>query len=66
MKTKKKSFPLLGSWTAFDREVSDRDQEKSRLAHIIWKDTEKYKNLVILIGGFHQLRVRRGLSIQRL
>ena len=31
----------------------------ARLAHIIWKDTEKYKNLVILIGGFHQLRVRQ-------
>ena len=30
----------------------------ARLAHILWKEPELYKNVVILMGGFRQLRVR--------
>ena len=25
----------------------------------MWKDTSLYKNVIILMGGFHQLRVRQ-------
>ena len=30
----------------------------ARLAHILWKEPELYKNVVILMGGFRQLRFR--------
>ena len=35
------------------------EQVYARLAHIIWKYPERYKNVVILMAGFHQLRVRQ-------
>ena len=35
------------------------EQVYARLAHRIWKYLEGYKNVVILMGGFHQLRVRQ-------
>ena len=35
------------------------EQVYARIAHIIWKCPERYKNVVILMGGFHQLRVRQ-------
>ena len=35
------------------------EQVYARLAHIIWKYPERYKNVAILMGGFHQLRVRQ-------
>ena len=28
------------------------------LTHIIWKDPELYKKIMVIMGGFHQLRVR--------
>ena len=37
----------------------------ARLAHIIWKDPELYQNVVILMGGFHQLRVRQKTIFKR-
>ena len=35
------------------------EQVYARLAHIIGKYPERYKNVVILMGGFHQPRVRQ-------
>ena len=37
----------------------------SKLCHIIWKNTELYKCIVILMGGFHQLRVKHRLIYKR-
>ncbi len=34
-------------------------QVYARLAHILWKHPEVYQQVVILMGGFHQLRVRQ-------
>ena len=28
----------------------------SKLCHILWKNTELYKDVILLMGGFHQLR----------
>ncbi|XP_057316865.1 uncharacterized protein LOC130657893 [Hydractinia symbiolongicarpus] len=104
-------LPMLGSWTAFNRKVSDRKQKKSlieympvinqppdisvcknyldtlkhvmddlglkhifahadeevyaRLVQIIWKNSDLYKNIIVLMGGFHQLRVRQRLIFKR-
>ena len=35
------------------------EQVYARLAHITWKDPELYRNIVILMGRFHELRVRQ-------
>ena len=35
------------------------EQVYARLAHIIWKYPVRYKNFVILMAGFHELRVRQ-------
>jgi predicted restriction endonuclease len=32
------------------------EQVYAKLAHIIWKYPKDYQNVIILIGGFHQLR----------
>ena len=37
----------------------------SKLCHILWKNKELYKNLILLMGGFHQLRVRQKLLFKR-
>ncbi len=37
----------------------------ARLAQIIWKNNDQYKNIIILMGGFHQLRVRQRLIFKR-
>ena len=37
----------------------------SKLCHIIWKNLELYKCIVILTGGFHQLRVKPRLIYKR-
>ena len=29
----------------------------SKLCHILWESTELYKDVILLMGGFHQLRV---------
>ena len=105
--SEEESLPLLGSWTAFNRETTSVDQNASivkympvipepplyavckdyletlkhiaeelnldhifahadeqvyaQLAQIIWKHGEYYKNVIILMGGFHQLRVAQRL-----
>ena len=41
------------------------EQVYARLAHIIWKDPELYQNVIILMGGFHQLRVRQKTIFKR-
>ena len=33
----------------------------SKWCHIVWKNPELYKYIVILMGGFHQLRVKQRL-----
>eukprot|EP00112_Aurelia_sp_Birch-Aquarium-sp1_P023401 Seg6964.2 transcript_id=Seg6964.2/GoldUCD/mRNA.D3Y31 product="hypothetical protein" protein_id=Seg6964.2/GoldUCD/D3Y31 len=33
----------------------------SKLCHILWKNTDLYRNVILLMGGFHQLRVRQQL-----
>ena len=38
----------------------------SKLCHITWKNPELYKCNVILIGGFHQLRVKQRLIFKRI
>ena len=35
------------------------EQVYALLTHIMWEDTSLYKNVIILMGGFHQLRVRQ-------
>ena len=43
-----------------DHIFSDGDEQVyARLAHIIWKEPELYRNIDILMGGFHELRVRQ-------
>eukprot|EP00794_Sanderia_malayensis_P014734 gene14734-16269_t len=37
----------------------------SKLVQIIWKHDDLYKNVVVLMGGFHQLRVRQRLIFKR-
>ena len=41
------------------------EQVYARLAHIIWKDPELYRNIVMLMGGFHELRVRQKNNLQK-
>jgi len=41
------------------------EQVYARLAHILWKFPEVYKDIVILMGGFHQLRVRQRILYKR-
>ena len=41
------------------------EQVYARLAHIIWKDPQLYQNIVILMGGFHQLRVKQKIIHKR-
>ena len=41
------------------------EQVYARLAHLIWSDPEEYKNVLILMGGFHQLRVRQKTIYKR-
>ena len=37
----------------------------AKLWHILWKDKELYKNVLLLMGGFHQLRVMQRLIYKR-
>ena len=37
----------------------------SKLVQIIWKHGSQYKNIIVLMGGFHQLRVRQRLIYKR-
>ena len=37
-----------------------------QLAHIIWEDPKIYQNAIILMGGFHQLRVQQKTIHKRL
>ena len=41
------------------------EQVYVRLAHIIWKDPEVYRNIVISMAGFHELLVRKKNCLQR-
>ena len=41
------------------------EQVYARLAHIIWKEPQLYKDIIILMGGFHQLRVIQKISFKR-
>ncbi len=105
-----KELRLLGSWTSFNKMVSNVVTEKcvqeylpvtaeppeypvckeyldflleimvdlevpyifvhsdeavySKLCHILWKNQDLYKNIVLLMGGFHQLRVRQKIALQ--
>ena len=31
----------------------------SKLCHILWKNKDLYRDVILLMGGFHQLRVRQ-------
>lgn len=37
----------------------------SKLCHILWKNPEIYKSVVMIMGGFHQLRVKQRLLYKR-
>ena len=41
------------------------DSVDAKLCHILRKDKELYKNILLLIGGFHQLRVTQQLLYMR-
>lgn len=41
------------------------EQVYARLCHIIWKYPDVYKNVILLMGGFHQLRVRQRMIHKR-
>ena len=33
----------------------------SKLCHILWKNSPLYTNIIVLMGGFHQLRLKQKL-----
>ena len=37
----------------------------SKLCHILWKNKDLYRDVILLMGGFHQLRVRQKLLFKR-
>ena len=37
----------------------------SKLCHILWKNTELYKDVILLMGGFHQLRVMQKIIYKK-
>ena len=37
----------------------------SKLCHILWKNPELYKKVILLMGGFHQLRVMQKILYKR-
>ena len=37
----------------------------SKLCHILWKNTELYKDVILLIGGFHQFRVMQTIIYKK-
>ena len=41
------------------------EQVCARLAQILWKHLEVYQKVVILMGEFHQLRVRQRILYKR-
>ena len=41
------------------------EQVYAQLAQIIWKHGDYYKNIIILMGGFHQMRVAQRLLYKR-
>ena len=41
------------------------EQVYAKLAHILWKSPDLYKNIVIGMGGFRQLRVRQLIIFKR-
>ena len=41
------------------------EQVYAKLAHILWKFPDLYKNIIIVMGGFHQLRVRQRIIFKR-
>ena len=41
------------------------EQVYAQLYHIIWKEPQVYQKIVVLMGGFHQLRVRQKLIYKR-
>ncbi len=41
------------------------EQVYARLAHIIWKYPDVYDSVIVLMGGFHQLRVRQRILHKR-
>ena len=108
---REEQLPLLGSWTPFNKLVTDSNNKKcvqeylpvkaqrpqypvckdyldfllevvkeleipfifvhsdeavySKLCHILGKNQELYKDIVLLMGGFHQLRVIQKLLFRR-
>ena len=104
-------LPMLGSWTAFNKKVSNYDTTKivqeylpvsphppeypickeyldflldvmeeleipfifahsdeavySKLCDILWKNPEMYSRIILLMGGFHQLRVMQRILYKR-
>ena len=45
--------------------VHSHEAVYSKLCHILWKNKELYKDVILLMGGFHQLRVRQKLLFKR-
>ena len=37
----------------------------AKLCHILWKHKDIYENIIVLMGGFHQLRVKQRLLFKR-
>ena len=37
----------------------------SKLCHILWKNPDMYKKIIVLMGGFHQLRVMQKILYKR-
>ena len=111
LKSDNEELPLLGSWTPFNREVTDHlttaciqeflpvtphppeypickeyldflleiieelelphifvhsdEMVYSKLCDIVWKNPQLYKGIILLMGGFHQLRVMQRLLYKR-
>eukprot|EP00794_Sanderia_malayensis_P009432 gene9432-biopygen7559 len=109
--TGNEEHPQIGSWTAFQKQVSDVEIIKSvinymptidappeynvckdyldsmvdimeildvpnifvhadeqvyaRVLHLMWKHKEEYKNIIPILGGFHQLRVLQKIIYKR-
>ena len=111
LKIDDEELPLLGSWTPFNREVTDHlttaciqeflpvtphppeypickeyldflleiieelelphifvhsdEMVYFKLCGIVWKNPQLYKGIILLMGGFHQLRVMQRLLYKR-
>ena len=45
--------------------IHSDDDVYSKLCHLLWKYPDLYQKIILLMGGFHQLRVRQKILYKR-